>query len=90
MFSASTHVSLVETPTHYLQSARNTVPHYPHEFHDSSRLRFLIKLNKRQNIDDKADQKNEGATMRGDAGVSQYNIVIVVIYNVAIIRSQKM
>ena len=41
----------------YVQSTRNTVPHYPHEFHNSSRLRFLIRPDKRQNIDDKADQK---------------------------------
>ena len=60
MFSASTHVWLVETPTHYLQSTWNPVPHYPHEFDDSSGLRFLIKPNKRQNIDDEADQKNSG------------------------------
>ena len=60
MFSASTHVSLVETPTHYLQSTGNTVPHYPHEFDDSSRLRFLIRPDKRQHIEDKSDQKNAG------------------------------
>ena len=46
MFSASTHVWLVETPTHYLQSTRNTVPHYPHEFYDnkSQRRHYLHYL----------------------------------------------
>ena len=62
MFSASTHISLVETPTHHLQSTRNTIPHYPHEFDHSSRLRFRIRPNKRENIDDLAEQKTQ-ATM---------------------------
>ena len=56
-FAASTHVSLVETPTHYRQSTRKTIPHHPRQYDYSRRLRFRIKPTKLENIDDLAEQK---------------------------------
>ena len=44
------------------------MPHYPHEFDDSSRLRFLIRPDKRQNIEDQANQKNSGDRVYFDFG----------------------
>ena len=49
-FAASTHVSLVETPTHYRQSTRKTIPHHPRQYDYSRRLRFRIKPTKLENI----------------------------------------
>ena len=55
--AASTHVSLVETPTHYRQSTRKTIPHHPRQYDYSRRLRFRLKPTKLENIDDLAKQK---------------------------------
>ena len=70
-FATSTHVSLVETPTHYRKSTRKTIPHHPRQFEHSRSLRFRMKPNKRENIDDLAKQKtaddHDSCTMRKHA-----------------------
>ena len=49
-----------ETPTHYRQSTRKTIPHHPRQFEDSRSLRFRIKPTKRENIVELTEQKKLG------------------------------